>query len=69
MDAVFFRRLRRLLAVLIPGPLSSPVAYIVLVALVLVARTACDVWLIKNHTMIETWVSGQGSQGRESTIE
>ena len=56
MDAVFFRRLRRLLAILIPSPFSSPVGYIVLVALVLVARTACDVWLIKNHTMIETWV-------------
>ena len=54
MDAVFFSRLRRLLGILIPGPFSSPVGYIVLVALVLVARTACDVWLIKNHTMIET---------------
>ncbi|XP_043215964.1 ATP-binding cassette sub-family D member 3-like isoform X2 [Amphibalanus amphitrite] len=58
VDAVFFRRLRRLLGILIPGPLSSPVAYIVLVALVLVARTACDVWLIKNHTMIETSLIG-----------
>ncbi|XP_037091738.1 ATP-binding cassette sub-family D member 3-like [Pollicipes pollicipes] len=54
VDAKFFGRLRRLLAILIPTPFCAPVGYVLLVAAVLVARTACDVWLIRNGTMIES---------------
>ncbi|PSN54743.1 ATP-binding cassette sub-family D member 3 [Blattella germanica] len=54
VDAVFFRQLRRLLSILIPGPFSAEMGYFVLIALSLVSRSLCDLWLIHTATYIET---------------
>jgi len=53
VDAVFFRQLRHLLSVVIPGPFSGEVGFLFLVALALIARSVCDLWLIHTSTYIE----------------
>jgi len=53
VDAVFFHQLHHLLSVVIPGPFSSEVGYLSLVALALIARSLCDLWLIHTSTYIE----------------
>ncbi|XP_073227312.1 ATP-binding cassette sub-family D member 3-like [Porites lutea] len=58
VDAVFFRKLLRILKIIIPGWLSPETGYLVLVALSLIARTYCDVWMIHNGTAIERSIIG-----------
>jgi hypothetical protein len=53
VDAVFFRQLRHLLSIVIPGPFSGEVGFLLLVALALRARSVCDLWLIHTSTYIE----------------
>ncbi|XP_068676125.1 ATP-binding cassette sub-family D member 3-like [Montipora foliosa] len=53
VDAVFFGKLLRILKILIPGWWTPETGYLVLVALSLIARTYCDVWMINNSTSIE----------------
>ena len=47
------RRLVKILRILIPSVFSPEVAYMVLVAVMLVVRTYCDVWMIQNGTAVE----------------
>ena len=47
------RRLIKILRILIPSVFSPEVAYMVLVAVMLVLRTYCDVWMIQNGTAVE----------------
>jgi len=56
VNAVFFRRLYQLLKIGIPGILSPEFGFVLLVASALVGRTLCDLWLIKQGTLIETYV-------------
>lgn len=56
VNAVFFHRLYQLLKIGIPGIMSSEFGYVLLVAVALVARTLCDLWLINKGTLIETQV-------------
>jgi hypothetical protein len=53
VDAVFFRQLHHLLSVVVPGVFSSEVGFLCLVAVALVARSLCDLWLIHTSTYIE----------------
>ncbi|XP_048584347.1 ATP-binding cassette sub-family D member 3 [Nematostella vectensis] len=53
VDAVFFRRLIKILKIIIPGVFCRETGYLALVALSLIARTYCDVWMIHNGTVIE----------------
>jgi len=53
VDAVFLRRLWKLLKILVPGPLSREMGYIILVALMMLVRTYCDLWMIQSTTFIE----------------
>jgi ATP-binding cassette subfamily D (ALD) protein 3 len=53
VDAVFFRQLRHLLSIVIPGPFSSEIGFLLLVALSLIARSVCDLWFIHTVTYIE----------------
>ncbi|CAI5441285.1 unnamed protein product [Caenorhabditis angaria] len=53
LDAEFFEKIRRLLKILIPGPLSMEVFYMVVIGLVLLARTVADVYMITNATSVE----------------
>lgn len=53
VDAVFFSRLYKILKILIPGWFCPESGLLVLVAVSLVFRTVCDVWMIQHGTSIE----------------
>ncbi|XP_071492061.1 ATP-binding cassette sub-family D member 3-like [Diadema antillarum] len=59
VDSEFFRRIYRILRILIPGWFSKEAGYLWLVALSLIARTYCDVWMIQNGTAIESSIIGR----------
>lgn len=54
VDITFMRQLRQLLKITIPGVFSTEFGFLILVALSLIARSACDIWLIQNGTLVET---------------
>lgn len=54
VNAAFFKQLRQLLSIGIPGVFSVESAYIFLIAASLVARSICDLWMIQTGTLIET---------------
>ncbi|XP_058790520.1 ATP-binding cassette sub-family D member 3 [Phymastichus coffea] len=54
VDKEFFKQLKQLLAIGIPGVISVESGYVLLVAVSLVARSLCDLWLIHTGTLIET---------------
>ncbi|XP_046400594.1 ATP-binding cassette sub-family D member 3 [Ischnura elegans] len=58
VDGEFFRQLRQLLRISIPGVFTPETGYLVLVAASLVARSLCDLWMIQNGTLIESAVIG-----------
>lgn len=53
VDREFFRQLGSLLKVVIPGLFTPEAGYMLLVASSLIGRTLCDIWLIRNGTIIE----------------
>jgi len=53
VDLVFLKRLLRLLKIVIPSAISPEMGYIVLVAVMMLARTYCDLWMISSTTFIE----------------
>ncbi|XP_052274387.1 ATP-binding cassette sub-family D member 3-like isoform X2 [Dreissena polymorpha] len=59
VDAVFFRRMVKLLKILVPTWLCPEVWYLALVAASLIARTYADVWMIQNGTAIESAIIGR----------
>lgn len=54
VDAVFFRELKKLLKIIIPGWFTAESSFCLLVAASLVARSFCDIWMIQNATLVET---------------
>lgn len=52
----FFKNLYSLLKIVVPGWTSKESGLLFLVALSLVARSLCDLWMINNGTKIERWV-------------
>ena len=54
VDMTFVRQLRQLLKITIPGFFSAESAFFILVAFSLIARSACDIWMIQNGTLVET---------------
>uniref|UniRef100_T1JIS1 ABC transmembrane type-1 domain-containing protein n=1 Tax=Strigamia maritima TaxID=126957 RepID=T1JIS1_STRMM len=54
VDRIFFRNLLKILKIVIPGWFTPEVGYLILVAAALISRTFCDIWFIKNATLIET---------------
>lgn len=59
VDGVFLGRLKRLLGIMIPSPLSAEAIYLMLVAITMLARTWCDVWMLRNGTSIERAIIGR----------
>ncbi|KAK0091950.1 hypothetical protein PV326_002479 [Microctonus aethiopoides] len=53
VDAAFFKQLYQLLSIGIPGILSPEAGFALLVAGSLVARSLCDLWMIRTSTLIE----------------
>lgn len=54
VNVVFLKQLMKLLKITIPGLFSSESAFMILVALSLIARSACDIWMIQNGTLVES---------------
>uniref|UniRef100_A0A3B1J8G4 ABC transmembrane type-1 domain-containing protein n=1 Tax=Astyanax mexicanus TaxID=7994 RepID=A0A3B1J8G4_ASTMX len=53
VDKLFISRMHQILKVLVPQMFCKESGYLLLIALMLVSRTYCDVWMIHNGTMIE----------------
>uniref|UniRef100_A0A8R1DG36 ABC transmembrane type-1 domain-containing protein n=1 Tax=Caenorhabditis japonica TaxID=281687 RepID=A0A8R1DG36_CAEJA len=53
LNSEFFTKLKKLLKILIPGPLSTEVFYMILIGFVLLGRTIADVYMITNATSVE----------------
>ncbi|KAM4023495.1 ATP-binding cassette sub-family D member 3 isoform 2-T2 [Anomaloglossus baeobatrachus] len=56
VDRVFFARIGRILRILVPKTFSKECGYLTLIAVTLVARTYCDIWMIQNGTFIESGI-------------
>ncbi|XP_078353944.1 ATP-binding cassette sub-family D member 3-like isoform X1 [Oculina patagonica] len=63
VNGVFFRKLLRILKIIIPGWFTPETGYLGLVAASLIARTYCDVWMIHNGTSIERSIIGRDFGG------
>ncbi|XP_043941625.1 ATP-binding cassette sub-family D member 3 [Protopterus annectens] len=59
VDRIFFSRIHRILKIMVPRTFCKETGYLALIALMLVARTYCDVWMIQNGTMIESAIIGR----------
>jgi len=53
VDAAFFKQLKFLLSIGVPGLFSKESGFMFLIAISLAARTLCDLWMINNATSIE----------------
>ncbi|XP_056306650.1 ATP-binding cassette sub-family D member 3a isoform X2 [Danio aesculapii] len=56
VDKLFFIRISRILKIMVPRLFSKETWYLLLIAVMLVTRTYCDVWMIQNGTMIESGI-------------
>uniref|UniRef100_A0A673N874 ATP-binding cassette sub-family D member 3-like n=1 Tax=Sinocyclocheilus rhinocerous TaxID=307959 RepID=A0A673N874_9TELE len=61
VDKVFFRRICHIIKILLPQTFCKESGYLLLIAVMLMARTYCDVWMIHNGTMIESAIIGRST--------
>ncbi|XP_044156656.1 ATP-binding cassette sub-family D member 3 isoform X1 [Bufo gargarizans] len=59
VDRLFFARIGRILKILVPKTFCKESGYLTLIAIMLVARTYCDIWMIQNGTFIESAIIGR----------
>ncbi|XP_040264669.1 ATP-binding cassette sub-family D member 3 [Bufo bufo] len=59
VDRLFFARIGSILKILVPKTLCKETGYLTLIAIMLVARTYCDIWMIQNGTFIESAIIGR----------
>ncbi|CAN8003883.1 unnamed protein product [Ixodes hexagonus] len=69
VDREFFRQLKDLIKVVVPGILTPEFGYMLLVASSLVGRTLCDIWLIRNGTVIERAIISRNFALFRSTLQ
>ncbi|XP_077592026.1 ATP-binding cassette sub-family D member 3a isoform X1 [Stigmatopora nigra] len=62
VDKYFFLQILRILRMMVPQILCMETGYLILIAVMLVARTYCDVWMIQNGTMIESAIIGRSTK-------
>ncbi|KAL6488671.1 hypothetical protein MHYP_G00024120 [Metynnis hypsauchen] len=62
VDKVFFNRITQILKIMVPRLFCKETWYLILIAMMLVARTYCDVWMIQNGTMIESAIIGRSTK-------
>ncbi|XP_073686693.1 ATP-binding cassette sub-family D member 3a [Garra rufa] len=63
VDKLFFVRISRIIGIMVPRLLCKETWYLFLIAVMLVTRTYCDVWMIQNGTMIESAIIGRSTKG------
>ncbi|XP_044249234.1 ATP-binding cassette sub-family D member 3 [Drosophila takahashii] len=56
VNSVFFKQLRQLLPILIPGFWSIETGLLFLVAAALIGRSVSDIWMIQNATVVESTI-------------
>ncbi|XP_026057280.1 ATP-binding cassette sub-family D member 3-like isoform X2 [Carassius auratus] len=56
VDKLFFIRISRIIRVMVPRFFCKETWYLLLIAVMLVTRTYCDVWMIQNGTLIESGI-------------
>ncbi|XP_062992108.1 ATP-binding cassette sub-family D member 3 isoform X3 [Elgaria multicarinata webbii] len=59
VDRVFFARIYQILKVMVPRTFCKETGYLVLIAMMLILRTYCDIWMIQNGTVIESAIIGR----------
>ncbi|KAF7708647.1 ATP-binding cassette sub-family D member 3a isoform X1 [Silurus meridionalis] len=62
VDRLFFSRIMRIIRIMVPRMFCKESWYLILIAVMLVARTYCDVWMIQNGTMIESAIIGRSTK-------
>uniref|UniRef100_A0A8C1XWZ9 ATP-binding cassette, sub-family D (ALD), member 3b n=1 Tax=Cyprinus carpio TaxID=7962 RepID=A0A8C1XWZ9_CYPCA len=56
-----FRRICHIFKILLPQTFCKESGYLLLIDVMLMARTYCDVWMIHNETMIESAITGSST--------
>ncbi|XP_077680056.1 ATP-binding cassette sub-family D member 3 isoform X3 [Eretmochelys imbricata] len=59
VDRVFVARICRILKIMVPRTFCKETGYLVLIAVMLIVRTYCDIWMIQNGTVIESAIIGR----------
>ncbi|XP_043347220.1 ATP-binding cassette sub-family D member 3 isoform X2 [Dermochelys coriacea] len=59
VDRVFVARICRILKIMVPRTFCKETGYLVLIAIMLIVRTYCDIWMIQNGTVIESAIIGR----------
>mmetsp|Transcript_109 Transcript_109/g.318 ORF Transcript_109/g.318 Transcript_109/m.318 type:complete len:648 (+) Transcript_109:36-1979(+) len=59
VDSAFLRRLWKLLKIVMPGLLTPEAGFAATVSVMMVARTLCDLWMLKTSTTIEAAIIGR----------
>ncbi|XP_039195706.1 ATP-binding cassette sub-family D member 3 isoform X2 [Crotalus tigris] len=54
VDRVFLARICQILKIMVPRTFCKETGYLILIAIMLVLRTYCDIWMIHNGTVIES---------------
>uniref|UniRef100_H3CI83 ATP-binding cassette sub-family D member 3 n=1 Tax=Tetraodon nigroviridis TaxID=99883 RepID=H3CI83_TETNG len=62
VDRLFLVRILKIMHILVPRFFCMETGFLVLIAVMLVARTYCDVWMIQNGTMIESAIIGRSAK-------
>ncbi|XP_052398760.1 ATP-binding cassette sub-family D member 3 isoform X1 [Carassius gibelio] len=63
VDKLFFIRISRIIKIMVPRFFCKETWYLLLIAVMLVTRTYCDVWMIQNGTLIESAIIGRSTKG------
>ncbi|XP_051970500.1 ATP-binding cassette sub-family D member 3 isoform X3 [Xyrauchen texanus] len=63
VDRLFFIRISRIIKIMVPRFICKETWYLILIAVMLVTRTYCDVWMIQNGTLIESAIIGRSTKG------
>ncbi|XP_034634447.1 ATP-binding cassette sub-family D member 3 [Trachemys scripta elegans] len=59
VDRVFVARICRILKIMVPRTFCKETGYLILIAVMLIVRTYCDIWMIQNGTVIESAIIGR----------
>ncbi|XP_025057707.1 ATP-binding cassette sub-family D member 3 isoform X2 [Alligator sinensis] len=59
VDKVFVKRLCQIVKIMVPRTFCKETGYLLLIAVMLILRTYCDIWMIQNGTVIESAIIGR----------
>ncbi|KAI8120416.1 hypothetical protein FF38_01537 [Lucilia cuprina] len=68
VNAVFFKQLKKLLPILIPGFWSVESGLLFLVAASLIGRSVSDIWMIQNATVVESTIIHMNKAGFRTAL-